>query len=54
MSMSGNKDIILSVRNFSAGFEREGEILRAVDDISFENGAFEIKFTGRKIISENL
>jgi len=36
MSMSGNKDIILSVRNFSAGFEREGEILRAVDDISFE------------------
>jgi ABC-type glutathione transport system ATPase component len=34
--MTVNKDIILKVANFSAGFEREGEILRAVDDISFE------------------
>lgn len=34
--MSEKNDIILSVRNFSAGFEREGIILRAVDDISFD------------------
>jgi len=34
--MSVNKDIILSVRNFSAGFERDGSIFRAVDDISFD------------------
>lgn len=36
MSMPVNKDIILSVKNFSAGFERDGSILRAVDDISFD------------------
>jgi len=35
MGMSDNRDVILSVRNFSAGFEREGSILRAVDEISF-------------------
>jgi len=33
--MSGKREIILSVKNFSAGFERDGSVLRAVDDISF-------------------
>lgn len=34
--MAESEDIILSVRNFSAGFEQNGTILRAVDDISFD------------------
>lgn len=34
--MSDKKDIILKVKNFSAGFERDGSILRAVDDVSFD------------------
>ncbi len=34
--MAEKENIILSVRNFSAGFEREGLILRAVDGISFD------------------
>ncbi len=34
--MSGNSDIILSVSNFSAGFEKNGSILRAVDNVSFD------------------
>lgn len=31
-----NKDFVLSVRNFSAGFEKDGRILHAVDEVSFD------------------
>ena len=34
--MSDSRDIILSVNDLSAGFEREGRILKAVDAVSFE------------------
>lgn len=34
--MSDSRDIILSVNDLSAGFEREGRILKAVDGVSFE------------------
>jgi len=34
--MTISEEIILSVKDFSAGFERDGEILRAVDNISFD------------------